>query len=241
MKKGLLIVAMMIGVTASAQDFNSKKGTAILPEAGDCSIGIGATSTLNYFGNLLNGSAANAAPSFGWQGATNVISGKYMKDANTAYRVNVRLGFGTTKTSVPDSGLTTTTDTKVASHNVNLGAGIQKYRGKGRVRGFYGAEANIGLGGSKTTVDFTGGSSEDKAGSTFSFGVRGFLGAEYFFAPKMSLSGEFGWGLNLSSTGASESTTTIGGASTTVKGGKSSSFGFETDNAGGSINLNFYF
>ena len=57
----------------------------------------------------------------------------------------------------------------------------------------------------------------------------------------MSLSGEFGWGLNLSSTGASESTTTIGGASTTVKGGKSSSFGFETDNAGGSINLNFYF
>jgi hypothetical protein len=32
------------------------------------------------------------------------------------------------------------------------------------------------------------------AGS-FGIGVRGFIGAEYFFAPKFSIGGEFGWGL----------------------------------------------
>jgi hypothetical protein len=248
MKKGLLIVAMMIGVTASAQDFNSKKGTPILPESGDWSIGIGASSTLNYFGNILNGTTDNSAPSFSWQSTSNVISGKMMKDANTAYRANVRLGFGSTKQEnvgidVDGDGVADIDSAtyKTSGHNINLGAGIQMYRGKGRLRGYYGGEANIGLGGSKVTVDATNYSSEDKSGSTFSFEVRGFIGAEYFFAPKMSLSGEFGWGLGLSSTGASESTTTVGGTSTTVKGGKSSSFGVDTDNAGGSINLNFYF
>lgn len=249
MKKGLLIVAMLIGVTASAQDFNSKKGTPILPEAGDCSIGIGASSTLNYFGNLLNGASDNSAGNaFSWQSSQNVISGKYMKDANTAYRVNVRLGFGSTKQDmvsidVDGDGIADIDSAtyKTSGRNINLGAGMQMYRGKGRLRGYYGAEANIGLGGGKVTVDATNYSSEDKAGSTFSFEVRGFVGAEYFFAPKMSLSGEFGWGLGLSSTGASESTTTVGGTSTTTKGGKSSSFGVDTDNAGGAINLNFYF
>ena len=53
MKKGLLIVAMMVAVSASAQEnFTSKKGTPILPESGDWSIGIGASSTMGYFGNL---------------------------------------------------------------------------------------------------------------------------------------------------------------------------------------------
>lgn len=36
---------------------------------------------------------------------------------------------------------------------------------------------------------------ERKTGSTFGFGIRGFVGVEYFFAAKMSVGGEFGWGL----------------------------------------------
>lgn len=245
MKKGLLIVAMMIGVSASAQDFNSKKGTPILPEAGDWSIGIGANSTLNYFGNLMNGS--NSAPTFDWTNSSNVITGKMMKDANTAYRVGIRLGMGSTKTTTGSDVAGTKSETKVAGHNINLAGGIQKYRGKGRVKGIYGGEVNIGLGGSKTTNTFNGNAPvgeilEDKAGSTFEFGVRGFIGVEYFFAPKMSVGGEFGWGLGLSSTGAGETTTADGnGGSTSAKTGKSSSFGLDTDNAGGTINLNFYF
>jgi len=249
MKKGLLIVAMMIGVTASAQDMNSKKGTPILPESGDWSIGIGANSSLNYFGNLLNGNADNSPMSFDWtNGNENVITGKMMKDANTAYRVGLRLGFGSAtadnqSVDVDGDGAADfdSVEIKNGGSNINLAAGIQMYRGKGRVRGFYGAEANIGLGSAKETWTATDLSVEAKAGSTFNLGVRGFIGVEYFFAPKMSLSGEFGWGLGLSSEGASETTITVAGTTTTTTGGKTSSFGLDTDNAGAAINLNFYF
>jgi hypothetical protein len=249
MKKGLLIVAMMIGVTASAQDMNSKKGTPILPESGDWSIGIGANSSLNYFGNLLNGNADNSPMSFDWtNGNDNVITGKMMKDANTAYRVGLRLGFGSTtadnqEVDADGDGVADfdSVEIKNGGSNINLAAGIQMYRGKGRVRGFYGAEANIGLSSAKETWTATDLSVEAKAGSTFNLGVRGFVGVEYFFAPKMSLSGEFGWGLGLSSTAADETTITIAGTTTTTTGGKTSSFGIDTDNAGAAINLNFYF
>lgn len=246
MKKGLLIVAMMIAVSASAQEMTSKKGTPILPESGDWSVGVGANSTLKYFGNLMNGN--NNAPTFDWANTANVISFKMMKDANTAYRANVRIGIGSTKnTDASDTTAGSPASEKVSGTHINLGAGMQMYRGKGRLRGYYGAEANIGLSSSKTTNAYNGNANEgavltDKAGSTFMFGVRGFIGAEYFFAPKMSVSGEFGWGLMISSTGASDVTVANGtGGSTDNKGGKSSSFGFDTDNAGAAIVLNLYF
>ncbi|MFM1745078.1 MAG: hypothetical protein RLZZ630_1015, partial [Bacteroidota bacterium] len=237
------------GVSASAQDMNSKKGTAILPESGDWSIGISANSFLNYAGNLMNGS--NSAPSFDWANGQ-VITGKMMKDANTAYRAQIRIGLNSSTLTNPladfdGDGIVDgidSTEYKTSSTNITLGAGIQKYRGKGRLQGIYGAEAAISLGGSKMTANATDASGieeEMKDGSTFGIGVRGFIGAEYFFAPKMSLSGEFGWGISLNSQGEGEYTYSGGGQSTTTKYGKASAFGIDTDNVGGNINLNFYF
>jgi len=79
---------------------------------------------------------------------------------------------------------------------------------------------------------------EQKNGSTFEIGARGFIGAEYFIIPKLSIGGEFGWGLVFQSIGASTlrtesvgfntgGTEIIGEVETT--GNKSSSFGFDTD------------
>ena len=250
MKKSLLILAMLIGGAVTAQDnMTSKKGTPILPEAGDWSIGIGANSTLDYFGNLMNGN--NSAPSFDWQNPQNVLQGKMMEDANTAYRLRLRLGLGSTKkegqsVDVDGDGIddVDSAEVKTSATNINLGAGIQKYRGKGRLKGIYGGEANIGLSGGKTTIDANGYTRENKSGSTFSLGIRGFIGIEYFFAPKMSLGGEFGWGIGFSSTGEGEIATSGGGFSTLEKTGKASSFSLDTDPAGGasgSLVLNFYF
>lgn len=245
MKKSLLIFALCAGVSASAQDMNSKKGTPILPESGDWSIGISANSFLNYAGNLMNGS--NTAPSFNWLN-NQVITGKMMKDANTAYRAQVRIGLGSSTLKNQEVDLNgdgspdiDSVEIKTSNTNVTLGAGIQKYRGKGRLQGIYGAEAAITLGGGKTTWDATNFNREDKSGSTFGLGIRGFIGAEYFFAPKMSLGGEFGWGIGFSSTGEDESTTKNGSTSTTTKSGGASSFGLDTDNVGGNISLNMYF
>jgi len=97
---------------------------------------------------------------------------------------------------------------------------------------------------------FTGGSSpniaritQKKYGTTVSFGLRAFIGAEYFILPKISLGGEFGWGLGLSMIGKStttwESIGTASGSSTAsigkteVVGGKSSTFGLDTDRTNG--------
>jgi hypothetical protein len=158
---------------------------------------------------------------------------------------------------------------KVSGNNIALGLGIQKNRGNGRLRGLYGAEASIGLSGRKTThnfanaysatntapsisdsLDVLGGSAngrvtEVKEGTTFSLGINAFVGAEYFFAPKMSLSGEFTWGLALNSTGEGnvsiESWDGTAVKTTDSPIGKSSSFGIDTGNVGGAINFNFYF
>jgi hypothetical protein len=101
-----------------------------------------------------------------------------------------------------------------------------------------------------------------KSGMSLSFGVRAFIGAEYFILPKMSLGGEFGWGLGYTMTGASKTvwettgnttvTNPISGntsnttATTEIKGNKSSSWSFDTDRnslwgASASLKLNMYF
>jgi hypothetical protein len=41
----------------------------------------------------------------------------------------------------------------------------------------------------------------EKDGMTVALGVRGFVGVEYFFAPKISFGGEFGWGMGMARTG----------------------------------------
>ncbi len=45
-----------------------------------------------------------------------------------------------------------------------------------------------------------------KNGMTVALGVRGFVGVEFFVAPKISLGGEFGWGLGIAHTGRATTT-----------------------------------
>lgn len=286
MKKLILTAALASAfVFANAQDMMSKKNTPILPEAGDCSLGFDAVPFLNYFGNLFNNTTDNTA--YAAYQENYMIVGKYMKDENTAYRLKLRIHFGsdTHNNLIDDDTYTGTgdapkvTDTwKASSMNFNVGAGIQKYRGKGRLKGYYGAEAALGIGSGKhtytfanaitssntapTSTDWTspngfggwnaspatyGRTTEEKDGSRFNFGLRAFFGVEYFFAPKMSLSAEYGWGLGLSSVGEGENTSEIWDGvnstvkTTTTKVGKSSSFNLDVDNAGGAIVLSAYF
>lgn len=160
--------------------------------------------------------------------------------------------------------------------DIVLGFGIEKRRGKGRVQGIYGAEALLMFGSEKEKYtygntwnpdithhytdfgnnviyegSFFGLVNENKTGGTFGIGVRGFVGVEYFFAPKISLGGEFGWGIDYISQGDGEVTiqyedfNSSNGEyyinTTTRKTGGSSEFFIGTDNMYGAINLLFYF
>ena len=316
MKKSIALVALAFGVTnAFAQDLTSKKGEPILPEAGDWGIGIDATSFLEYAGSFFGKSESNTAPSFNFLNTTQVITGRYFKDAQTVYRGSLRIGLGSTTermnvanrslipvaSNFPNADPTVQNTYKQSSTNIGLSFGIEKRKGKTRLQGYYGAEAGIYISSTKdkftygnnltpssgantnavtvsgadnfpdgsnvitTGLPITGGNIDNagyrviqrKSGATLSVGVRAFVGVEYFILPKMSLGGEFGWGLGVSVTGKGstsyESTGNIGGNAidqagiTTLNTAKSGSVKVDTDNKNtvwgpsGNIRLNFYF
>jgi hypothetical protein len=82
-------------------------------------------------------------------------------------------------------------------------------------------------------------------GLAFGVGVNGFLGVEYFFAPKMSIGGEFTWGLMFQVTGKSKTEIEYLDADAksteTTKSGGALYVGVDNGNTGGAINLSFYF
>ena len=215
-----MIAVLFAGVSTYAQDLTSKKGEAYLPEAGEWAIGIDASPFLTYFGNMIGGDGSNAAPIFNSHADDNVVPGttvfgKYFIDANTAYRGKFRIGMGSAKikTTVQDLsngadfGETVVDEAKTSSTNIVLGGGLEKRKGNSRLQGVYGADAFIGFGSSKTAYTYGNRDDDqlvavgqtrpilDKQGGTTSFGFGAFIGAEYFFAPKMSIGGEYNWGL----------------------------------------------
>ncbi|MCB9363019.1 MAG: hypothetical protein H6587_00470 [Flavobacteriales bacterium] len=283
-KRLLFVAAIVAASTTFAQDgLTSKKGEAYLPEAGDWSISIDANPLLNYVGNMANnGTNTPGTLNAGWTNGSQAITGKMFKDENTAYRAMVRIGFSSSKVGTVNkykanpSDVDTqefTDEVKVSGNNITLGFGLEKRRGNTRIQGVYGAMFNIGFGGSKTTNSYglaysdssvtvanaalgfvNGRTLETKAGSSFNLGIAGFIGVEWFFAPKVSLGAEYTWGLAMTSTGEGETTTERWGlnpgevatnpnhvVTETSKTGKSSSFGIDTGLSGANISLNFHF
>lgn len=89
----------------------------------------------------------------------------------------------------------------------------------------------------------TGRVTEMKGGTVFSFGLRAFIGAEYFVLPRLAVGGEFGWGLGFASFGASSTSFEVEGLADgatvetienrTTEGTKSSNFGVDSDSVNG--------
>lgn len=279
MKRKALFVAAFVGLgsiaNAQTTQVTNDKGTVVTPEAGDWAIGFNAAPIFDYVGNAFNGSTGNSL-STQFVNSNNAIYGKMFIDENTAYRASVRLMYGSgTTISLQD---TNTVDAapdylenkiKASGAGVVLGAGIEKRRGHGRLQGYYGGEALITLGGTTPNMKYeyalamdtanlnaglvtNGRTLSSKAGSTFGIGVRGFIGAEYFVLPKISIAAEYGWGLGFSTTGAGETVSEVYGFETstattatvfelTTMTGKSSSFNIDTDNWGGAIRVMFHF
>ena len=189
-----------------------------------------------------------------------IIGVKKLMDANTAYRGKVRIGFGSDKTTVlvddaNDDEFALVEDvTKTGETNIVLGVGLEKRVGSSRVVGVYGAEFCLGIGSKKTSyeygnsIDDSGQSSrttEVKYGGAFMVGLGVFVGVEWFCAPKMSLSAEYGWGLAMESKGFDETSYEyadgVDGPGSLESGTKTNSFGIDTNENGVSIGMNFYF
>ncbi len=240
-------------------------------------------------GVALHGMSPSLFSNLPNQGGSNVIIGaKKLVDANTAYRGKLRIGFGSTKATElvdiaplpspapthPTPNPTVEDVTKNNYMNIVIGAGLEKRVGSTRVVGVYGGELLVGFGSSKTTNEYgnalsfnnqgdtqAGRALETKNRGTFGLGLQAFGGIEWFFAPKMALSGEYTWGLAMTSQGASEQTREYWVGAPTIDnpqagsvqsvtregtpndGGadRNSSFAIDTGVSGVNIGLNFYF
>jgi hypothetical protein len=193
----------------SAQDLKSKKGESYLPVAGEWAISFNATGVFNYVGNSFNGSVANAAPTVANATANSFVGKKFITD-KTAYRVVANLGFGSnnlTDGAVPGGGPVFDTY-KSSSLNLNVGLGKEWRRGSTRLQGFYGADALIGFASTKwSETNNAAGNSTFNTGTAINLGVTGFIGAEYFLFPKISIGAQYNYGLQIASNGASKFTT----------------------------------
>lgn len=207
--------------TGSGDCLTSKSGCKILPEAGDCAIGIDGVPVVKSVLNLFNG---NAAPSWNFLNGNpnyvNTIFVKHFLSEQTAIRGKFRIGFEKSRdvfftpdvTSTSNPPLNVMDEKGTTKSYVGLAGGLEKRRGKSRIQGFYGAEAGFALatesysysyGNALSPVfpnrinHFAGGQDNlltSKHGTTFVFEARGFAGVEYFLFPKLCIGGEFGWG-----------------------------------------------
>lgn len=210
-------------------------------------------------------------------GGSQAIYGKYMTSAQTAIRARVRIGMGsqTNKQMVQDDAGgqgDQVEDQQTNSYtNVTLVGGYEfRKGGDQRFQMIYGGELALLYSSNSTSYEYGndfgsnnqnpttanfGGNiagpgtrvTDNSPGGTFGAQLRGFVGVEYFFARKVSLAGEFGWGPAYATTGEGETTTetwdTNTGSATTNTGttANGSNFSLDTDNANGSISLMFYF
>lgn len=159
-----------------------------------------------------------------------VIMGKYMLSDKSAVRVNFGFNLSSVHQSMyvqddaSNNPLDMVMDSRKADNgHYTLALGYEMRRGKGRIQGYFGADvifrvqqfsgfdytygnnfsaANVvptsynwngNVNGNRRTL-LDGGS------TTFGMGLRGFIGVEYFVAPKLSIGCEFGWGFMVNGT-----------------------------------------
>ena len=185
--KNILFVIMLAGMSLpilsqETEDLlTNKNGVIILPEQGDISIGIDAVPFLN----MLNDKGSS--PGFNFVNNIPALSAKLFLSERSAVRLNLKIDFSLTK----DGTQNFTSFVQETNHNYGLTFGYERRLGKTRVQGFYGAEGGAFFGKGKIvdndTIVF-------KETLSLGFGVDGFIGVEYFIAPKVSIGGQFSWG-----------------------------------------------
>lgn len=249
----LLLIAATLSLAAQEEDvLRTKKGVPIKPEAGDFAFGIDATPFFRYAGNLFAGNNPYS-PSFGFTAqAPGAIFAKYKASATTTYRGVLLIGYSTETERSANSIDPTQTDKITASGlTIGLSGGVEKHRDIfGRLSGYYGAQAGFRMDpyydpftGYNGQVKYKDGNDSDNdykqtGGSTYSLIIGTLAGVEFYIAPRIALSGEFGYSLIAYFAGDRVNKPATGSDTTLEYGGRG--FDFEPTSSGNLILL-FYF
>lgn len=263
----LLILGFVSALQAQKEPIlKSKKGHYILPQTGDWAIGISANSILNYAGNMFSGN--NNAANFGFFDQNNTVFGKKFISENFAYRGSLSMLYANNTNNVfvkdlaPGAASDATVTDKVNINNFQmiLRGGVEYRRGSGRLQGVYGGYAQVGYFSGSSNSRTYGNTMENyrsvalsrqteyNEGNGFNFGLFGFAGVEYFFAPRISIGGEFNLGMLYYMEGKTTRTEEVWNNSTSAAElikrdvqANSSGFNISTDNIGGILKLMFHF
>lgn len=212
----LATVLFFLVATVAAQELatsssvlTSKKGTPILPEAGDVAVGVGAYPFLYFIGNMFNNTEDNEldlyeSTLYGRYYLADdaaIQVGLYVDKSKNTYNYYVRddaayFADNTSRAQVVDQQIYT-------SNSFGLDLSYLKFRGYGRLRGYYGGA--IGYGYSTSRYEYTYGNAmtaTNTSPSTYifgntdnrplysdngisqNFGLGIIAGVEYFFMPK---------------------------------------------------------
>ncbi|GHT13636.1 hypothetical protein AGMMS4956_10110 [Bacteroidia bacterium] len=196
-----------------------------LPKAGDFALGIDATPFLSYLGNIFSSGGNTAPSFDGVDNTiygkyflkdNAAIRAKlHLQFEQSKYKQTVPDDY--VAIADPTNTEATAVDVrKDITNGVALQLGYEWRRGKGKVQGFCGGELLIGYLHEKEVYDYANAITaanqspstgfitypnigerivENKWGGVFSVGLGAFVGVEYFFAPQISIGGEFGLGV----------------------------------------------
>ncbi|PLX19962.1 MAG: hypothetical protein C0599_09965 [Salinivirgaceae bacterium] len=267
-----------VGSASSGEKVVNKNGVAILPTAGDIAIGIDMVPFLNYFGNIAN-QTVNNSYNGSFLSNANTLFGKYFLQSDLAVRGRFMImsNIYQDKRYILDDAAffndPNTNDQVVdvrhfKDHDYMLGFGIEKRRGKGRLRGIFAAEASLMFGTNKTeytygnnysdlnttpgTTNFGGNIAangrvlQDNNGSYFGAGIGAFIGVEYFIMPNIAIGSEVGWGVNFTKWSQSNTVTEVwngnsGEEVTTLDSPGDLGFNYGLNNPTASLYMMFHF
>lgn len=208
-------LAMFTFAAFAQEEASEEAKKQLLPEAGDIALGTDAIPYINFLGNCFNDTQNNELN----LDSTTVHLRYYLTD-NSALRFNIALKNSTNTlnyyvqddAAVADDPLSQAVvedRKKNKSRGVNIQFGYMKMRNIGRMMGYVGAQLEYGF--SRDITEFEYGNSitvvnqspttqwgSDSERNTYtdsgikhSVAAGGFIGAEYYFLPKICIGGEF--------------------------------------------------
>lgn len=221
MKKILLILSLGILVFASSAQNDSLVSNVIennkfLPKAGDIAIGVEADPFINFIGNMFNGTSGNTLNL-----DNNTLYFRYYLSRSSAIRLslNIAARSDNDKFYVQDDAAVfadplsnaQVEDRYISSdRNYNVRLGYQKFYNYNRFRAYYGGD--LGYQYSRFKEEYQYGNSMTSLNPSpttqwgnlatrdlkvsnaaiHGIGLNAFVGAEYYFLPKISIGGELG-------------------------------------------------
>jgi hypothetical protein len=274
MKKTILIAAIFTAVQClqgqAEPILKSRKGHYILPQTNDLGLGINADPMLRYMGNMFNQNATNTPPVFEPGNLDQSITFKKFIDEKNAWRAGLLLqnNYTGTKFDVrnlnPDAAANAVVNDFVRTSIVNimLSGGREYRRGSSRLQGIIGYKGMLGYSTGnrlwrtygnrmvhyKDIIDTFRVIKQPQSAPSFTFGASGFVGVEYFFAPKMSIGGTFFLSAMYSIDLPYSTETEIwdnNNQKSVIRiqdiNNRQTNFNVSTHNAGGNLQLMFYF